>query len=298
MKGTAMFGTTSNRHVVRNTTVVAIAATLLSAGLAGCASSATAATATAAHPAVAARITVGSASVNVLCEGTQTTKPTIILFAGEPDPLTKFASLQKALSKTTRVCSYDRLGEGKSSKPTGAQTLTDSAALLDGVLRAEKIKGKVVVTGHSLGGLVAATFAHLYPQRVAGVVLLDATEPSVVGSIDALIPATATGIAAGVREEVGAFSVASTNPELLVSHGEPVGSLGNIPLTVVQHGKPIYASVPTYGAALQTIWTAAQHQLAALSTNSKFVTATKSGHYIYEDQQALTIKLIENATTV
>jgi hypothetical protein len=295
-----MFGTTRNRHVVRHTTLVAIAATMLTAGLAGCASSGTAA-AVAAHPAVATVATpikVGTASVNVLCEGTQSTKPTIILFAGEPDPLTRFASLQKALSKTTRVCSYDRLGEGKSSKPTRAQTLTDSAAVLDGVLHAEKIKGKVVVVGHSLGGLVAATFAHQFPARVAGVVLLDATAPSVVGSIDALIPATATGIAAGVREEVGAFSVASTNPELLVSHGEPVGTLGSIPLTVVQHGKPIYAGVPNYGAQLQTIWTAAQHQLAALSTHSKFITAPKSGHYIYEDQQTLTIKLIEHATTV
>jgi pimeloyl-ACP methyl ester carboxylesterase len=296
-----MSGTTRNRHVVRNTTMVAIAATMLTAGLAGCASSGTAAAAVAANPAVATvatPVTVGTASVNVLCEGTQTTKPTIILFAGEPDPLTRFASLQKALSKTTRVCSYDRLGEGKSSKPTGAQTLAASAALLDGVLHAEKITGKVVVVGHSLGGLIAATFAHRYPQRVAGVVLLDATAPSVVGSIDALIPATATGVAAGVRQEVGAFSVASTNPEMLVSNGAPVGSLGSIPLTVVQHGKPIYAGVPVYGAQLQTIWTAAQHQLAALSTNSKFVTATKSGHYIYEDQQALAIKLIEHATSV
>lgn len=293
-----MFGTTKNRHVVRNTTLVAIAATMLTAGLAGWPSSGTAAAAVAAHPAVATPISVGSASVNVLCEGTQSSKPTIILFAGEPDPLTRFASLQKALSKTTRVCSYDRLGEGKSSKPSGAQTLADSAVVLDGVLHAEKIKGKVVVVGHSLGGLIAATFAHRYPQRVAGVVLLDATAPSVVGSIDALIPATATGIAAGVRQEVGAFSVASTNPEMLVSHGEPVGTLGNIPLTVVQHGKPIYAGVPLYGAQLQTIWTAAQHQLAALSTNSKFVTATKSGHYIYEDQHSLAIKLIENATTL
>jgi pimeloyl-ACP methyl ester carboxylesterase len=296
-----MSGTTRSGQLVRTSTIVAIAAAMLTAGLVGCASTGTAAVAASAHPAVstvATPVKVGTASVNVLCVGTQSSKPTIILFAGEPDPLTRFASLQKALSKTARVCSYDRLGEGKSSKPTGAKTLTDSAAVLDGVLHAEKITGKVVVVGHSLGGLVAATFAHQYPSRVAGVVLLDATAPSVVGSIDALIPATATGIAAGVRQEVGAFSVASTNPEMLVSNGEPVGSLGNIPLTVVQHGKPIYAGVPVYGAQLQTIWTAAQHQLAALSTNSKFVTATKSGHYIYEDQQALTIKLIERATTV
>jgi pimeloyl-ACP methyl ester carboxylesterase len=166
------------------------------------------------------------------------------------------------------------------------------------VLEAEKIVGPVVVVGHSLGGLIAATFAHQYPTQVAGVVLLDATAPSVSTAIAKLIPATATGAPAAVREEVGAFSSAATNPEKLVSDGSPVGSLGAVPLTVVQHGKPIYAPVPTYGTRLQTIWATGQHQLAALSSTSKSVTARRSGHYIYLDQPALATKLIENATAV
>jgi pimeloyl-ACP methyl ester carboxylesterase len=292
---------TNRAQRLRNTTLIAIAATMLTAGLTGCASSASAHVAAGGHPAltaVATRIAVGAASVNVLCTGTVTAKPTIVLLAGEPDPLTKFAALQKALSKTTRVCSYDRPGEGKSSKPTSAQTLADSATVLDGLLQAEKITGKIVVVGHSLGGLIAATYAHQYPNRVAGVVLMDATAPSVAGAIVSLIPISATGAAGEVRTEVGAFSTAATNPEMLVSGGEPVGSLGKIPLTVVQHGEPIYAPVPTYGAQLQAIWTAGQHELAALSTKSTLVTAPKSGHYIYLDQPAVAIKLIENATSI
>jgi len=292
---------TNRTQRLRNITLAAITVTTLAAGLAGCAPSASAQDATSGHPAltaVANRITVGTASVNVLCTGTATAKPTVILLAGEPDPLTTFTALQKILSKTTRVCSYDRLGEGESAKPASAQTLADSTAVLNGLLQAEKITGKVVVVGHSLGGLIAATFAHRYPNRVAGVVLMDATAPSVAGAIDTLIPASATGAAGEVRTEVGAFSTAATNPEMLVSDGQPVGSLGKIPVTVVQHGKPIYAPVPTYGAQLQSIWTAGQHQLAALSTVSKFVTATKSGHYIYLDQPALAIRLIKNATGI
>jgi hypothetical protein len=100
-----------------------------------------------------------------------------------------------------------------------------------------------------------------------------------------------------VRDEVGAFSSAATNPEMLVSNGRPLGSLGHTPLTVVQHGQPIYSqALPEYGARLQRIWTTGQRELAALSRHSRLVTAKKSGHYIYLDQQALTVQLIQHAT--
>lgn len=211
-----------------------------------------------------------------------------------PDPLTKFTPLQSVLSKTTRVCSYDRLGEGASATPVASQTLSDSATVLNGVLDALRVSGKVVVVGHSLGGLVAAQFAHQYSGRAAAVVLLDATAPSVVHGIEALIPPSATGIPAEVRGEMTSLT-SGKNPEKLVFAGQPIGSLGSIPLTVAQHGQQIFAAIPKYGTAIQDVWTKGQQQLAALSSKGKLVTATKSGHYIYVDQQALAVQLIEQA---
>ncbi len=299
----------TRRRIRPQITLAVVAATMLTATLAGCGSSTTSAAHDVTRPAaatqtqplpekgVASRISVGNSSANVLCTGSASTRPTIVLLAGLPDPLTKFASLQATLSRTTRVCSYDRPGEGASAKPTQSQTLSDSATLLDGVLDAEKVTGKVVVVGHSLGGLIAAQFAHQYSARVAALVLLDATAPSVGGAIDSLIPASATGILAGVREEVDALSSATTNPEKLVYTGAPIGSLGSIPLTVVQHGQQIYAPLPKYATQIQDIWTRGQQQLAHLSSNSKLITAHTSGHYIFLDQQALAVQVIEHATT-
>jgi len=152
------------------------------------------------------------------------------------------------------------------------------------------------VVGHSLGGLIAAQFAHQYPGRVAAVVLLDASAPSVGSAIESMIPASATGIPAQVRTEVGSLASATTNSEGLVYAGQPIGSLGAIPLTVVEHGQQIYRAVPRYGNQLQVIWAKGQQQWAGLSSNSKLVTATSSGHYIYLDQQALSVQLIEHAT--
>ena len=277
---------------------------MVTAGLTGCGSSATSSTAassTATHPAatpVASPITVGTVSVNVRCTGVPSSKPAIVLVAGSDDPLTKFAAVQETLSATTRVCSYDRPGEGASPAPATTQTLADTAQLLSGVIRAERIRGKIVIVGHSLGGLIAANYAHTFPHRVAGVVLLDATAPSVGPALLRLIPASATGPAAGARAEVDTFLSPAKNPEKLLYRGQPIGSLGSTPLTVVQHGKPIYTPVPIYGKALQAIWSRGQHLLAGLSTRSRLLTAKDSGHYIYLDQSALTVKLIEDATTV
>jgi pimeloyl-ACP methyl ester carboxylesterase len=295
------------RGLLRLTALPVLAAALALATLAG---STAAAAATPRHTPSAAPvplstqvaseaklINVGGVSVNVLCTGPTSAKPTIVLIAGQLDALTKFAALQATLSQTNRVCSYDRPGEGASPSPSAPQSLSGAATLLNGVLNVEHV-GKVTIVGHSLGGLVAATFAHRYPARVKAVVLLDTPAPSTGRAILSLIPATPTGVFAAIRNEVNSLSSASLNTEKLVYHGQPLGSLGSIPLTVAEHGQPIYASVPTFGARLQTIWSRGEEQLAQLSSNSRMIIARKSGHYIYLDQQALTVQLIHRAGSV
>lgn len=56
-----------------------------------------------------------------------------MLLAGMPDPLTKFDSLQATLSRTARVCSFDRLGGILSLIPASA---TGIAAEVRGERRA------------------------------------------------------------------------------------------------------------------------------------------------------------------
>lgn len=282
---------------------------VLAAGLAGCATDTDAAgsdrpattaptpsTDPGTEPGMAQLVTVDGAAVNVLCTGTATTAPPVVLVAGMGDPLTAFEPLQTELAQGTRVCSYDRLGAGASDPAPDSQTLADAATLLDGVLDAVDVDQDVVVVGHSLGGLVAAQFAHDHQERVAGLVLLDATPPSVGRAIEELIPATATGIAADVRAQAGALASAEANPEHLVHTGEPVGSLGDVPLTVVQHGQPIYDVVPEHGGRLQEVWSTGQQAWTELSSHSRLVTAANSGHYVHVDEQPLVVELVEQAT--
>jgi pimeloyl-ACP methyl ester carboxylesterase len=254
--------------------------------------------ATPGHGGAIRTIHVDRYSVTTKCTGSATAStPTIVLLAGEPDPLTKFAFIQRRLSSSTRVCSYDRLGEGTSSKPRTEQTLGDSAAILHTVLRKLRVGSHgVVLVGHSLGGLVAAGYASRYRRsdQVRALVLLDATPPSAVAGIERLIPASATGVAGEVRSEIVGLATGH-NPERLVFGGAPLPPIPNVPLTVVQHGKPIFAGVPTYGRGIQRIWSAGQRQWLRLSPRSRMVIARNSGHYIYLDQPRLTLTLIRRA---
>lgn len=68
---------------------------------------------------------------------------------------------------------YDRAGTGWSSPVALPRTAAAVAEELDSLLRALGVPGAVVLVAHSLGGAYAQRFAQLFPDRVAGMVLLD-----------------------------------------------------------------------------------------------------------------------------
>ncbi|QHC02159.1 alpha/beta fold hydrolase [Epidermidibacterium keratini] len=237
-------------------------------------------------------IDVDGAQVATSCSGPEDSDgPTVVLLAGMPDPLTTFADLQASIAQSARVCSYDRLGEGTSSPPADQQSLADIATFLDKVLAAQGIDGDVLLVGHSLGGLVAAQFAQQYQDRTAGLLLLDATPPSMVQAILTLIPDTATDIAAAVRGEMLALSTGE-NPEKLVYQGEAIGSVGDVPLVAIRHGQPIFAQVPTYGEGIEQAWVSGQDTWPTLSSDGTLLVAESSGHYIYRDQPDLVLEQV------
>ncbi|MGO1051025.1 alpha/beta fold hydrolase [Crossiella sp. CA198] len=67
---------------------------------------------------------------------------------------------------------YDRAGLGRSEPDPGGRTVARMTADLLDLLAAEGIQ-RAVLVGHSLGGVVARHLAHLRPDLVAGLVLVD-----------------------------------------------------------------------------------------------------------------------------
>ncbi|MFI7680237.1 alpha/beta fold hydrolase [Actinophytocola sp. NPDC049390] len=101
--------------------------------------------------------------------------PLVVFEAGMSAPAAEWVHTQRQVSERARTVSYDRAGYGGSDDATDDRSLEhladDLAALLDALDETEP----VVLVGHSWGGPILRTFAHHHPQRVAGLVFVDAT---------------------------------------------------------------------------------------------------------------------------
>ncbi|HEX5424888.1 MAG TPA: alpha/beta hydrolase, partial [Candidatus Acidoferrales bacterium] len=113
--------------------------------------------------------------MHIYCTGQGS--PTLILDAGLGNDWTVWGAVQPTLSKTTRVCSYDRAGFGGSAARPGTRDADHIAHELHELLTEAGITGPIILMGHSIAGLYIRDYAELYPQQVAGLVLVDSSFP-------------------------------------------------------------------------------------------------------------------------
>lgn len=121
------------------------------------------------------RIDVGGGRrINLHCMGRG--EPTVVFESGLSDWSSTWALIQPAVAQSTRACSYDRPGMGYSDPVPGSRTPEDAIKDFKRLLDGAGIKEPIVLVGHSLGGFYAKLFAVTYPDRVAGLVLVDPSE--------------------------------------------------------------------------------------------------------------------------
>ena len=101
----------------------------------------------------------------------------MVLEPGAGGMSSDLAWITPAVARDTRVCVYDRAGRGWSEPADSPQDAAQIATDLHTLLQRGNVPGPYVLAGHSFGGLYVLTFAARYPDEVAGMVLLDSTEP-------------------------------------------------------------------------------------------------------------------------
>lgn len=99
--------------------------------------------------------------------------PTVIFESGIAATSQNWLRVQEAVSSFTRAISYDRGGLGWSSACETERTPSNIAEELRELLQSADVPGPYVLVGHSFGGLVVRRYAAMYPDQVAGVVLVD-----------------------------------------------------------------------------------------------------------------------------
>jgi pimeloyl-ACP methyl ester carboxylesterase len=122
---------------------------------------------------------VGGYRLHLDCTGSG--GPTVVLFSGLGLTSANWARITPAVARSVRVCAYDRAGQGWSEDAPQARDGHQAAADLHTLLERAGEEGPYVLVGHSIGGDHAMTYAARYPEQVAGMVLLDATDPYRVG---------------------------------------------------------------------------------------------------------------------
>jgi pimeloyl-ACP methyl ester carboxylesterase len=120
-------------------------------------------------------VDVGGYRMHVYCSGSGS--PTVVLDALFPGTVSNWAWVQPEIAKTTRVCAYDRAGQGWSDSGPKPRDALHGAHELHALLEAAEIPGPYILVGHSLGGLTVRMFADQYPDEVVGMVLIEATNP-------------------------------------------------------------------------------------------------------------------------
>lgn len=103
--------------------------------------------------------------------------PTVVLFNGLGEASASWARVAGKVGATTRVCAYDRAGQGWSDDSDSPQDGMTAAKDLHTLLATAGEQGPFVLVGHSTGGTYAMTYAARYPGEMAGLVLLDSSSP-------------------------------------------------------------------------------------------------------------------------
>jgi pimeloyl-ACP methyl ester carboxylesterase len=111
-------------------------------------------------------------------------EPTVIFESGGFTNSLSFGAARQELSHSTRVCSYDRMGMGWSDPAPGVISVGMLADDLQSLVSQAGLQPPFIVVPSSLGGLTAEMFARRYPEKIAGLVFIDAANSAM---IDALV---------------------------------------------------------------------------------------------------------------
>lgn len=276
----------------------------------------------AANPPVGQFVAVNGHNMHINCTGSGA--PTIVLDAGLGNDSLIWGEIQPVLSKTTRVCSYDRAGFGWSDALPAPRDADHIAGELHQLLLQAQVTQPIVLMGHSITGIYMRDYATRYPADVAGMVFVDSSTPSqdqnaafkgnssgpplwlirtamIVGvpRLIGMCSSSMQSVEARFRKlqaedicrlHFGAMSDELNSFRASSLETEHTGPYGSLPILIISHdpAKALGKKPPTrQDIDRQDAWTQMQEDLKKLSSHNRRIIAKGSTHNIPLDRADL-----------
>jgi len=215
---------------------------------------------------------------------------TVVFESGLGQGKEVWAPVFKAVSAVTRVVAYDRAGYGQSEASDEARDGMQIVHELRALLQTEKLPAPYILVGHSLGGTVVKLFAQMFPDEVAGVVLVDARHADFVqrcrdmGLLRLLYEPPLELFLLGRSAMRSELAAAPTT----MKQTRTAGFFPNIPLMVLTHRKRAFH----WARGVARAWAETQSSLAGLSAKGLIKVCDRSGHHVHRDRPDLVSRAV------
>lgn len=244
-------------------------------------------------------VDIGTHKLDVLRAGTGT--PTIVFEAGlGDDGLDDWKRVWPAVAPMSSLVVYSRSGNGRSELGPGDHSARTCATELHALLTHLALKPPYILVGRSYGGILVRLYASLYPNEVAGLVLVDATHEQQVrrwGAIDSTYPAAFRTYFDSVLKTLkpGADAAETRETMRIQAAGEVLGMapLPDMPLAVLTSMRVDPTARYVNGTARgHAAWREMHDEWFRRSTNAIHIVTTRSGHAIQDQEPDLVVQAI------
>ncbi len=241
------------------------------------------------NPSTLQKVDAGGHALNLLIAGKRgEATPAVILEGGFGTGIASWSTVQRDIAKFTQVVSYDRAGLGQSDSGPKPRDAKQIATELHSALQKAGIKPPYVLVGHSLGGPFVRVFANMYPNEVAGLVLIDPSQ-------EAFHLWTKTNPPPGFKEEVAKMAQAPAGVrdeyaaiDATYEQARASRIPAGVPVTLISATQD--ESMP---AEARKVWAEKHKEWIQKVTGGKLIIADKSGHFVQAQEPVLVVNAIK-----
>jgi pimeloyl-ACP methyl ester carboxylesterase len=130
-------------------------------------------------------VDVGGHKLHMLVQGERKPgQPIVVMEAGVASNSLDWQLVQPKVAEFAQTVTYDRAGYGWSEKGVDPRSPQQIVTELHALLHHADIEPPYVLVGHSFGGIYIRLFAETYPDKVAGLVFVESSVPSMIKTIN------------------------------------------------------------------------------------------------------------------